>query len=124
GLQTPSLLPPRPAVITFDDGYWDNAAFAFPLLREARLPACFFICTGLIGTREIPWHEAWVCCLKRSRARRIESLFGGNDPPYDLDQANLPASLRRFRQQIWQVPWSQVPAYLLRLGAATSVNAE
>jgi peptidoglycan/xylan/chitin deacetylase (PgdA/CDA1 family) len=124
GLADPSLLPPRPAVITFDDGYFDNLTYALPLLREARLPACFFICTGLVGTRLIPWYEAWVCCLKRSRAQRIESPFGPDDPPYDLDEQNKAASIRRFRQHMRLMPWAEVPQRLERLKQATSVNPE
>jgi peptidoglycan/xylan/chitin deacetylase (PgdA/CDA1 family) len=39
----------RPTVsITFDDGYADNHEFAFPLLKKWRLPASFFVTTGLL----------------------------------------------------------------------------
>ena len=34
--------------ITFDDGYEDNYTHAFPLLKEAALPATVFLTTGLI----------------------------------------------------------------------------
>jgi peptidoglycan/xylan/chitin deacetylase (PgdA/CDA1 family) len=122
GLRNPSLLPPRPAVITFDDGYVDNYTCAFPLLREARLTACFFLCTGLVGTRQIPWQEAWVCCLKQSRTKRIESPFGANDAPYDLDRESLPESVRRFKQHMVRVPWAEVPEYLARIRELTSVD--
>ena len=45
--------------ITFDDGYLDNAMHAAPELRARRLPACFFIATGYIGTdRQAPWDVA------------------------------------------------------------------
>ena len=41
----------RPLVaITFDDGYLDNYEHAFPTLVRHRLPAAFFVSTGLIGT--------------------------------------------------------------------------
>jgi len=124
GLRDPSLLPPRPAVITFDDGYADNHTYALPLLRDAGLTATFFICTGLVGTRIIPWYEAWVCCFKRSKAKVLDSPFGGDDVPYRLDEANWTASYNRFRRHMGRLPWSQMPAVLQRLQAATSVNPD
>ncbi len=42
-------LPPRPLLITFDDGYRDNFENAFPLLRERNLPAVIFLTSDFIG---------------------------------------------------------------------------
>jgi peptidoglycan/xylan/chitin deacetylase (PgdA/CDA1 family) len=48
--------------ITFDDGYLDNFEIAAPILLRRRLPATFFITTGLIGSQVIaPWDQ----CLPR-----------------------------------------------------------
>ena len=44
--------------ITFDDGYLDNYEIAAPMLRERGLPACFFVASGLIGSRTQPWWDA------------------------------------------------------------------
>jgi peptidoglycan/xylan/chitin deacetylase (PgdA/CDA1 family) len=41
-------LPPRPVVLTFDDGFEDNLTVAAPLLRARRLPATVFVATGLL----------------------------------------------------------------------------
>jgi peptidoglycan/xylan/chitin deacetylase (PgdA/CDA1 family) len=41
-------LPPRAAVITFDDGYADNRTIALPILQQHGLTATFFIATGFL----------------------------------------------------------------------------
>ena len=45
-------------VVTFDDGYADNAIAALPILEEMEIPATFFVSTGnLDTTREFWWDE-------------------------------------------------------------------
>jgi peptidoglycan/xylan/chitin deacetylase (PgdA/CDA1 family) len=41
-------LPPRSAVITFDDGYRDNYTIALPLLQRHRLTATVFVASGFL----------------------------------------------------------------------------
>lgn len=41
-----------PVAITFDDGYLDNYEHAVPVLLRHRLPAAFFVSTGLMGTAQ------------------------------------------------------------------------
>ncbi len=42
-------LPPKPVIITFDDGYADFYENAYPLIKKYRMKAVSFIPTGLIG---------------------------------------------------------------------------
>lgn len=50
GLYGQVSLPPKPVVITFDDGYIDLYLNAFPILQKYQFRAVAFIPTGLIGT--------------------------------------------------------------------------
>lgn len=43
--------------VTFDDGYEDNLSVAVPLLREAGIPATFFVCTGSLGDARGFWWD-------------------------------------------------------------------
>jgi peptidoglycan/xylan/chitin deacetylase (PgdA/CDA1 family) len=47
----------RAVVITFDDGYRDNYLNAAPLLRTYHLPACFFLSSGIVGTKRHFEHD-------------------------------------------------------------------
>lgn len=44
-----NLLPPKPIIITFDDGYLDNYTNAFPILQRYSMKASFEIITGMVG---------------------------------------------------------------------------
>jgi peptidoglycan/xylan/chitin deacetylase (PgdA/CDA1 family) len=55
-------LPPRPVLITFDDGYRDNGEVAWPILRRKQVPAIVFLATGHVGTcRPFLWDFAAYC---------------------------------------------------------------
>ena len=47
-----TLLPQKPLLITFDDGYLDNYLNAFLILRKYEMSAAFFIITGLVGAED------------------------------------------------------------------------
>jgi peptidoglycan/xylan/chitin deacetylase (PgdA/CDA1 family) len=47
-----AALPARRLVLTFDDGYEDNYAVVFPLLRQYGFTATFFVVTSSVGTRD------------------------------------------------------------------------
>jgi peptidoglycan/xylan/chitin deacetylase (PgdA/CDA1 family) len=48
-------LPPLAVAVTFDDGYLDNYACAFPILMKYEIPATFYITAGCVNGREPLW---------------------------------------------------------------------
>lgn len=53
-------IPPRTLAITFDDGYKDNYAYAFPILKKYNLPATIFLIVNEISRPQndrLNWDE-------------------------------------------------------------------
>jgi peptidoglycan/xylan/chitin deacetylase (PgdA/CDA1 family) len=67
-------------VITFDDGMLDNYTSAFPVLKEAGIPAAFFVPTARIGTAG---HMTW------DQLKEV-SLDGITVGSHSLNHAYLP----------------------------------
>lgn len=55
GLAGRGVLPPRPVLITFDDGFADFADYALGALTERNLPSTLYVTTGSLSDRK---HEA------------------------------------------------------------------
>lgn len=73
-------LPPRPLLLTFDDGYLDNYTNAFPILRERGLPAVFFLVTSWIGGDHRPWWDRCAHAFAHSpRTRATLPIVGEQD---------------------------------------------
>jgi peptidoglycan/xylan/chitin deacetylase (PgdA/CDA1 family) len=51
-------LPPRPVLITFDDGYRSVARIGAPILAAHTLPAVVFVCSDPIANRRLLWFDA------------------------------------------------------------------
>jgi len=70
-------LPPRPILITFDDGFDDNYLHAFPVLKSLAIPATIFISTGYIGRERTFWFD-WLVylCNKAAVAGKPVRLDG------------------------------------------------
>lgn len=52
-----SVLPARPMILTFDDGYTDAYTDALPALLAHHYRGVFYIITGMIGGRYVTWDE-------------------------------------------------------------------
>ena len=69
-------LPSRSMVITFDDGYADNAELALPILRRAGLPATFFVSTGFLDGGRM-WIDTIIECMRTCPLDQIDlDAFG------------------------------------------------
>ena len=52
------ILPDKPIVITFDDGYEDNLLAALPIMEKYDMQSTIFIATSLVGTPDyLSWQQ-------------------------------------------------------------------
>ncbi|MDD5449802.1 MAG: polysaccharide deacetylase family protein [Candidatus Omnitrophica bacterium] len=59
GIKNKKRFPHNSVVITMDDGYEDNYARGYPVLRRYNFPATFFISPALIGRKDyLTWGQA------------------------------------------------------------------
>jgi peptidoglycan/xylan/chitin deacetylase (PgdA/CDA1 family) len=96
--------------ITFDDGYGDNLAHAFPLLRRANLPATLFVTTGILtDRREFWWDELEQILLGSNRLPpSLRLTVGGNAHEWELGSEGDCRAEEMLRHRRWRT-WEPAP---------------
>ncbi len=59
------------AVITFDDGFFNNFSHAFPVLKKYKIPATVFLSTNLIESNDTIWFCKIIQMIESSKEKEI-----------------------------------------------------
>lgn len=78
-------IPPRAAVITFDDGYATNHTVAAPVLADLKMPWSAFLPAMLVETAGRQWIDDLYLLIYRGSRRRIEFCWEGRSWEFNLD---------------------------------------
>ncbi|MBN2471650.1 MAG: polysaccharide deacetylase family protein, partial [Anaerolineae bacterium] len=112
-------LPPRPLLITFDDGYLDNYQHAFPVLQRYGFPAVIFLMTSRMTHSAPPWWDE--CAYYFFHTTREDA----NLPLVGPQRLDSPAARLAGREAVLQamerVPEAQKLAALQELGRTLAV---
>ncbi len=63
-------LPPKPLIVTFDDGHQGNYALK-PVLEKHGIRVTLFLCSGLVGTKRHFWFETEMSNSLRQGLKRV-----------------------------------------------------
>jgi peptidoglycan/xylan/chitin deacetylase (PgdA/CDA1 family) len=103
--ETGEGLPPRPLLITFDDGWADNHQYALPILRKFGLPAALFVAADAIDRREGFFQERMIAAWRAGRLGEAglralwDELPGESRAPADLlSEPNVRALIGRLQE--------------------------
>jgi peptidoglycan/xylan/chitin deacetylase (PgdA/CDA1 family) len=88
-------LPPRPVIVTVDDGYADFFDIAYPLLCRYRVPACVFVVSAFVEGRDWAWYDKMRYILRESSLPTLQIETGGVSRVFPL---RTPAD----REAAWQ----------------------
>ncbi|MGG1550825.1 polysaccharide deacetylase family protein [Paenibacillus ferrarius] len=110
--QMPS--PNKPVLLTFDDGYANNAETAMPILREHHFPATLFLSTGLV---DLPGYLSWQQVRELAEANWDVMPHTVTHPHLPkLDQAHQRAEIMDARRKIEAVLGKPAPVFAYPYG--------
>ncbi len=121
----PAGNPARPRIlITFDDGWLDNAVVALPHLRRVKIRACFFVATALPGHPCPFWPERVLGLLACARRLGLISVLAAHLDHLQAEADHAPPSLMSTHGEEALLGWlKQFPASELFCWIESTSNA-
>ena len=116
-------LRPRSALITFDDGYFNNFSTAAAALRARGIPAIFNVCTGYIGGSLLLWPDE-VFMRVVSWTESVIPLPEGGNHSLGAGESERMATAVRIQESCKKIEdWRRV-AYLEQLRECHSLRVD
>ena len=74
--------------VTFDDGFKNNFTNAFPILQKYKIPAIFYISTGMINSKDLFWVDQIECCINNSKKKKFTININRKNYTLNLNNRN------------------------------------
>jgi peptidoglycan/xylan/chitin deacetylase (PgdA/CDA1 family) len=104
------------SMVTFDDGYRDNFDIAYPILRDLKIPATFFIPTHQLSTRQVGWWDIVAYLVKQT----VLKSFTFQNIDYAITDKNK--LIKHFNNQIKVLDSNLVKEFLIELSNSLKVE--
>jgi len=88
-------LPPRALLVTFDDGWSDNADYALPVLEREGVPAVIFTVADAIGRDAAFWQEQLIAAWRAQRLGEADVAAIAGEARADVSRPGGVDGLRR-----------------------------
>lgn len=111
--------PRRAILITFDDGYRDNYELAFPVLKQEKVPATFFITSGFIDDSPISWWDEIAWMVRNGTASELRSPTTEGTPLPLGTPEEKEAAINQLLLFYKDLPTSQTEQFLNELAETT-----
>jgi peptidoglycan/xylan/chitin deacetylase (PgdA/CDA1 family) len=115
--------PGQRVAMSFDDGYADNVTRALPLLRRHGARATFYLTSGWIEERRVPWWDVLAHALEHGQTGRAIPDFGGTGGT-TLDGAGQRVAVLTALLPAFRAPLSERDRRLAELRRALGVESE
>lgn len=112
-------LPPRPLLITFDDGWADTVEFAIPALAARGWSSVVFVAGAAVGSAQPFWQEALIGAVRSGRLQpetlraALEEFLA--DGRVALPQSSPLAAARAAVAKLERCDWTEAADFVFRL---------
>ncbi|TAF97090.1 MAG: polysaccharide deacetylase family protein [Runella slithyformis] len=100
-LKSPSLLPPKSVLLTFDDAYLNNLEYAYPVLKKHQARAVIFVPTAYVG-KSSSWDTTAEPLLSLAELRSLDNAVFELGLHAHTHQNFKNSSLLEIRQELTQ----------------------
>ncbi len=66
-IKTGNKFPKKSVALSFDDGFYNNYKIACPILDDFKIPTIFYVCSGLIGKKNLFWVDIIEACINNCK---------------------------------------------------------
>ena len=115
-------LPPNGVVFTMDDGFADQAEIAAPIFLEFNCPVTFFVITGMLDQKLLPWDVKASYLINASKNESINLTFPDKTYHFNISSSHGRQEARRIiRDALKMMDPAATDAAIEQISQATGV---